>query len=897
MKHLLHLVVLAAFTAVALPAAAQEPGGPGDGGIFATTLANGLNVVVVEDRAAPVVQSSVWYHFGALDETPGKTGLAHALEHMSFRGTENISAGGLDDIVARLGAQMNGLTTYDYTQFYFVMPADKLDVMLYTESDRMQHLLMRQSDWNIERGAVLNELEGDASSPFFNLLEKVRAAAYPGEPSGRTPIGKRSDIEAANAADIAKYYHEWYAPNNATLVIAGAVDHDVAFAKAKRFFGAIPPKTLPKRQTTSLASARGATVESELPFPFEVLDLAYTVPGDSEPGEPAVSTLATLISSQRSPFYQALVQSNIALGIEAQSDTQLKGGLFNVFIVLNPGHSGHEAQTVFQATMDRVLANGFDPALVTAAKRLTISERLFSADSVTGIGDLAGYTYGIVGERVHDEDARLAALTSDDVTAAAKRYLSAPTVVGHLRPNANPPKGSSQKSDAAASDDFSKRVPNGPITEPAWVRDAVRKPTTARSTLDPVSFTLANGLKVVVQEKHDRPTFVMRGEIASSPAFVASGKEGIIRLASSVADYGSTAFPFAERHKTLDELGAIASTGQRFSARGLAKDFGQIAAVVADGEAHPSFAEPWFSLERDQLANSLQTEQTISGVMVDRTYLSHLLAPTDPTLRQATSFTVGSISRSDLEAFASAYWRPDLTTIAIVGDVTPAQVRATLEHTFGAWTATGPKPNAHNEAIPPARAGHSWVGTDASQVYVRLGQRAIARNAKDYDAFLVLNQILGAAGSFESRLWQEMRQKRGLVYSVSSNLSSDRDRGDFRIEISASPSRVEEAVRFVRSQLRTLQREPVTQTELAEAKNRLVSNALLDEASADGQVQQLLDIGASDLPLDYYYRTLNDRYARITAADIERVAKTYLEPDRLIEIYAGPGGAWSTHSL
>ncbi len=388
---------LAAFAtalfAVAMPAYAQT----GDAGVYSTHLKNGLQVVVVEDRAAPVVQTAMWYRFGSLDELAGKTGLAHALEHMMFRGTSNISSGGLDDITARLGAKINGETSYDYTQFYLEMPADKLDVALYIESDRMQHALLRQSAWNIERGAVLAELDGDASSPFFNLLSQVRAAAYPNHPNGRTPVGNRADVARATAADIAQYYHAWYAPNNATLVVAGDVDHTAVFAKAQKFFGAIPSRALPKKTDAEPVAAKGQTVESQFPFPFEILDLAYAVPGDTEKGEPDVSTLATLISNQRSPFYRALVQSNIALQIDAQSDTQLKGGLVNVFIVLNPGHTSDEAQTVFQSTMDRVLANGFSPDLVRSAKALTMADRTFSADSIDGIGDLAGYTYGIVG--------------------------------------------------------------------------------------------------------------------------------------------------------------------------------------------------------------------------------------------------------------------------------------------------------------------------------------------------------------------------------------------------------------------------------------------------------------------------------------------------------------------
>jgi zinc protease len=896
LRSLLVSVFVLALSIGATGSARSQVNGPGDAGIYTTTLKNGLRVVVAEDHSAPVVQTAIWYGFGSLEETPGKTGLAHALEHMSFRGTPEISSGGLDDIVARMGARMNGETTYDYTQLYFTMPSDKLDVGLGVESDRMAHLALRAQDWSVERGAVLNELDGDASSPFFDLLSRVRAAAYPDQPTGRTPVGERNDVANATVADIGKYYREWYAPNNATLVIAGDVNHTTAFAKAKQYFGDIPSHTLPPKPTTSPVAATGKTVEAAFPFPFEVLDLAYAIPGDTEAGEPAISTLATLIENQRSPFYQSLVQTNIALGIEANADTQVRGGLLNVFIILNPGHTSDEAQRVFQSTMDQVLLNGFDPDLVTAAKRLTIGERIYSADSVEGLGSLAGYTYGIINEKVQSEDDRLAALTPADLLATAKRYLAKPNVIGHLRPNDAPPKGSSQKSDASASDDFSKRVPNGPVVVPAWIATAVRVPSTARSPLAPVSFTLSNGLRVLVQQKTDRPTFVISGQIDSSPAFAPPGKEGIVRLGSSVADYGSDAYPFALRRKTTDELGAFVTTGESFSAHGQISDFEKIVAVVADGEAHPSFAEPWFSIERGQLANSLQTEESVSGVMIDRAYKELLLASDDPSLRRATPQSVNSITRDDLRAYAAKYWRPDLTSIAVVGNLSPERVRSALEAAFGSWHAAGPKPDAHLMAMPPASKGHDYIGTDSNQVYVRLGQPAVSRSNADYDTFQVLNQILGGSGSFESRLWQELRQKRGLVYSVDSALDANDDRGDFRVELNASPQRMVAAVKLVRQELTRMQNEPVTQTELDEAKGRLVSDALLDEASTEGQAGQLLDIATYGLSLDYY-RTLNERFARITVADVQRVAKAYIKPDRLVQVYAGPSGPWSQSGL
>ena len=169
--------------------------------LYTTTLRNGLNVVVVEDRVAPVVQTSVWYGFGSLDETPGKTGLAHALEHMIFRGTPEISAGGLDDITARLGAQMNGETSYDYTQFYFEMPADKLDVALFIEADRMQHAALRAADWAIERRRSSTR----STATMLPILQLAGARARRGISRASRPDGPRWEASGRRSRDRRGY--------------------------------------------------------------------------------------------------------------------------------------------------------------------------------------------------------------------------------------------------------------------------------------------------------------------------------------------------------------------------------------------------------------------------------------------------------------------------------------------------------------------------------------------------------------------------------------------------------------------------------------------------------------------------------------------------------------------
>lgn len=889
------LLTTLALLAAPLTARSQAGEGIGDSGVFTTRLANGLQVIAVEDHAAPVVHTSVFYRFGSLYETPGKTGLAHALEHMMFRGTPSLSAGGLDDVVARLGAQMNGQTEYDYTSFLFDMPSDRLAVALQIEADRMQHLALRPQDWRIEQGAVLNEIDGDDSSPFFNLLSRVRAAAYPDSPAGRTPTGVRSDVANATVADIRRYYNEWYAPNNAALVVAGDVQHETVFALARQYFGKIPARRLPQHNSQHPVAASGKTVEAQFPFPFEILDLAYAVPGDKEPGEPAISTLSYLIPNQRGPFYQALVESNIALAIEANSDTQLRGGLMHVYIVMNPGHTGSEAQQIFQNTMNAALSSGFDPDLVNAAKRQALADRAYDADSIGGYADLVGYTYGIVNERDRDEDTRLAALTSADILKAARTYLARPNVVGHLTPNSSGG-GSSQKSSAGVSDTFTGRQPSGPIVEPPTIRAEIRKPTTARSKLAPYEFTLDNGMRVIVQEKHDRPTVYISGSIASSPAFTPPGKEGIARLADALADFGSEHYDFTQLRKITDDIGASVSLGQDFSAHGFAHDLDTLLKVLADSEAHPAFPERWLSLQQSQLANSIDSENRISGVLLDRAYLQRLLSADDPAQRYATAQSIQGITRDDLLAYTKQYWRPDLTTLAIVGDVTPQSARAAVQAAFGGWSNEGPKPSTAEMPLPPAHTAQAFVGTAATQVFIQLGQPAVARTSADYDAFSLLNEILGGSGYFESRLWQELRQKRGLVYSVQSSLKASRDRGDLEIALSASAQNVEPAITIVRDQLQWLRTHPVSATELQDAKIRLVSQALLDEGSASGQLDEISEIARNGLPLDYF-GTLQQRYASITPADLQRTAKAYLRPDRLIEVFAGPEGPWSRHPL
>ena len=304
------------------------------------TLANGLRVVVVEDPSAPVVQTGMWYRFGSLYETPGKTGLAHALEHMNFRGTQALSSAGLTDLVARLGIQDNADTSNDYTHFYFVLPADQLDLALHIEADRMHDLLLSQADWNLEKGAVLTEIDTDFSNPTSKLYYNVRRAAFPA-------FELRADRLGANAPTSSARPR----PTCATIIKNGVrAEQRVADRNRRRRpcgrrlrDGAkVLPVRSPARCCPRIDPAprrrRRATSTSPSPPTTRTASSCSRIrcPAISIPPRLHRTFLPSVINNQRSPFFKALVESNITLGYNAFTDTQLRGGLFYVQLVVAP---------------------------------------------------------------------------------------------------------------------------------------------------------------------------------------------------------------------------------------------------------------------------------------------------------------------------------------------------------------------------------------------------------------------------------------------------------------------------------------------------------------------------------------------------------------------------------
>jgi zinc protease len=855
-------------------------------------LGNGMRIVVVEDHAAPVAQVQIWYRFGALDETPGKTGLAHALEHMMFRGTKDLSSAGLDDMAARLGAEVNAQTENEVTHFFFVVPANHAETVMRVEADRMRNLRLAANDWNLERGAVLEEYAQRQSNPVSAFIFHVNQRVYPNSRLGGTALGSKADIERATVADLRKYYDEWYRPNNATLVVTGDVRASEIFAAAERYFGPLAAETLPARRQYPLRPASGAAYNERAPFPYTILDEAYAAPGNAKPYEHDQvrnDVAIGAIFNPRGPFRKALVESGLTLGYQPSPLEDRRASVVHVMMIVAPGHTIAEVRAAYEKTMADVLAKGLDPELFAASKREQLGSMVYARDSIVGLGDAIGANMVFPGDTDPSQFGKLyGAITRDEATAVARRVYAKPSVVAVLEPTTTdrntfkPPSGVS----ATVSDSFRDRTSNGPLMQPAWLNADLAKPLALRSSVNPVVTTLPNGLRLLVQRVPSNPTVFVQGVVRTSPMFDPPGKEGVGALTSSMMDWGSAKYDYDAQRKLGDDLNAELSFGTTFGAHGRASDFERLLDVLADDVQHPLLPAERFDLVRSQLASVTAQHAMQAGYHAERSFAQALYPAGDPALREQTADSVNGVTLEDVKAYYNRYVRPDLTTLVVVGDVDPAEVHRAVAARFGDWTVSGPTPETHFPAIPLPLAQRRQVQTATQDVSVQLGSPALARSSPDYDPLTLANAIYGG-GSFESRLFREVRERRGLVYNVGSSLHADRDRGTFTVSFSAVPSKVDAADAVVRSELRRMQTQEVSAEELARAKTRVVAQQLNAEQATATIASDLMKIGMDGLP-PTYYATLAQRYAGITPDQVRQAAQTWFHPDNLVEVRVGP---------
>ncbi|NSL56289.1 M16 family metallopeptidase [Uliginosibacterium aquaticum] len=411
---------------------------------FETTLANGMKVIVKEDRRAPTVTHMVWYRVGAMDELTGSTGVAHALEHMMFKGTRRYGPGEFNKLVAAVGGRDNAFTSQDYTAYFQLIPKERLAAMMALEADRMANLIVQDELFAKEIEVIKEErrLRTD-DQPRSKAQEALMAAVYQAHPYGRPVIGWMPELDSMTAQDVRDWYARWYGPNNATLVVVGDVDHEAVFKQAQEIYGPLAARPLPPRKALSEPAQNGARrIAVKAPAELPYLMLAWRAPSLTSLDTQAPTTrtalslqvlAAVLDGYDGARLNRSLVREHkLAVSAGAGYDPISRGrqSLFMLEGVPSKGVSVAQLETALRGEISRIAKEGVKESELTRIKAQLLAGKVFSQDSNMGQAmqiaglEMSGFSW-------RDEDHLLDAMrsvTPAEVQAAARTLLGDDTL-------------------------------------------------------------------------------------------------------------------------------------------------------------------------------------------------------------------------------------------------------------------------------------------------------------------------------------------------------------------------------------------------------------------------------------------------------------------------------------
>jgi zinc protease len=880
------LAAVLVFASCALARAASVPQ-ESAAGVLRATLGNGLRVVIVRDPLAPVVTSLVNYKVGSNEAPADFPGLAHAQEHMMFRGSPGLSADQLADITAAMGGMFDADTQQVVTQYFFTVPVEDLDVALHIASLRMRGVLDTEALWKEERPAINQEVAQDLSNPTYVFYTKLLAAMFQGTPYAHDALGTRPSFDKLTGDQLHKFYDTWYAPNNAIMVIVGDVEPAAVLNEVKSLFSAIPSKQLPPRPQINLEGVQTAELNLDTDLPYGLGVISFRMPGSNSPDYAAAQVLGDVLSSQRGTLY-ALVPQGKAL-YAGFSMVGLPDASLGFALTAYPkGGDGAGLLSQMRQILEDDIKNGVPPGLVKAAKLHELVDEEFQKNSVSGLAMAWSQAVAIEGRNSPDDDVHaIEKVTAEDVNRVAKKYLLFDhAITAILSPQ---PSGKPVASKGFGGQESFAPTQTHPVALPAWAQKSLQRVTIPPSTVHPVVTTFPNGLKLIVQHESVSNTVSVYGHIkTNSDLETPQGQEGTSSVLSQLFSYGTTTLDRLAYQRALDAIGANESAGVDFSLQVLPNNFDEGVKLLAQNELSPALPERAFRIVQNQSAAAVAGELQSPDFLMRQALHTALYPKQDPTLRHATPASVRSLRLEDVESYYHHTFRPDLTTIVVIGNVTPDEAHSVIEKYFGGWKATGPKPATDLPPVPLNTISATAV-PDKSRVQdnATLAETlGLNRFSSYYYALELGNHILGG-GFYATRFYRDLREHGGLVYYVSSSFNFGKTRSLYEVNYGCDPPNVSKARAIVVRDLRQMQTQPASPGEIEQAKALLLREIPLAESSMDSIAGGLLGRAAIGLPLNEPILAAR-HYVKLSAADVEAAFAKWIRPQDLVQVTEGP---------
>ncbi|HEY3156842.1 MAG TPA: pitrilysin family protein [Candidatus Eisenbacteria bacterium] len=868
------------------------------GGITQYRLkSNGMTILLSRNDAAPVITFEVVYHVGSRNEAPGNTGSAHLLEHLLFnKSTKNFGrARGhqtFQEVLFKAGcdySSTNMTTWYDRMTGYSTLPADKLELAMRIEADRLGRALILDSERQPEMTVVRNEYEIGENDPSQALNKAVVGAAIVAHPYHWDTIGYRSDIEGVSTETLRQHYKDFFWPDNAEAILVGDFDTVTALRMFDREFGSFPrsPKPIPSVITVEPPQEGERRVIVRRPGQVGLVEIGYMRPKSLHPDFIALDVLSTILGwGVNSRLYQALVEKGLATDVNASNYTLRDPFPILIDATVAQGVSHQKVEDAMKAALYAVGREGVTPTELARAKSQLEVSVIRGRD---GTYELAAS----LGEAVASANWKwfvqyvdtMKRVTAADVRRVAATYLTPDhATVGWFVP-AKADGKKPQKAAGAGGSTESSASSGRSASEPA-------RATFAQRTLHRV---LANGITLDVLANHAVPTVAVHGIVLAGRMHAPREKPALGQLTAMMLERGTKTLDKRAIAALLDGVGARLHVtadmyGATIQGSSLSRDTKLLLSVLSDEMKRPAFSDSELTKAKSEMKTEvLRAFDDTRQRAFDR--LSQIAFPAEhPYHARSKDEMLASIAAArpvDLRAFHKDRYVGASTYLAIVGDVDPARVAALVDSLLGDLPR-GSRPDLDLPRATRAQPAHEAVALPGkANMELMFGAASgLRRRDPDYEASLVANAALGQS-SLSSRLGKRVRDMEGLTYSIYSRFTmTDFLDGVWLADVAVAPANLGKAMKSTREVIESYCREGITEEEVATQKSFFAGNYRVQLATNAGTAQALAlaeKFGYGPSYLDEF----PERVGRVTREEVNAAIRAHLDPAKLSIIVAG----------
>ncbi len=870
-----------------------------------TVLPNGLTVITLEDFSCPIVTVQLWYHVGSKNERADRQGFAHMFEHMMFRGTDKLGPTDHFELIHRTGGTSNGYTSFDRTVYLETLPANQLELALWLEAERMTFLKIDQESFDTERNVVCEERRVSLNEPYGTVAEKLVAELFKVHPYRWLPIGNIAHLRATATSELRDFWSRYYVPKNAYLIIVGAVKHDEALQKCRRYFGWIPHymPTPNVEIIESLPTTKQAITIIEDNAPAPVVGLAWRSVSIRHKDTVPLDFLAEILGrGHSSRLYRKLVaEKQLAVAAQAYSYSLEQDGVFVAGAVLTPtGGEPNAVMEVIETEIERLRTDPVSDLELTKARNQLLKDLVTDSLTIDRKAKLIGLAAVDQADtsRVNRYLDEIRSVTAQDLMRVAKTRLIDKRALKAIIPrnlSGEPAENIKAEMEAPITAEPESKPPapgRGRLSRPDDFPD--RAPTAEILALKPKlkhsSSTLANGLKVIVIPNHEVPfisfqlgflsgawTETRPGTAAMAMKMLTKGTENYTegRLAEELETYAIS----------LGGNGQMDTCTMRGSC--LPEHLQRAMRLLGEVALRPTFPEEEFTKLRRQVLTSLAVSSQEPDYVADRQFRKCLYGK-HPYARTARAEIedVEALELNGLKDWWGEFVRPDMAVLILAGDIEQTEAMAVAEKTLGQWKAETEKPQIKLPEPPATPETHIYLvdrpGSIQSQI--RVGQLGITRHHPDYFVSRIVSSYFGWA--FGSRLNEEIRVARGLTYFVWGSYIANRFAGKFEINTFSKTESTAQTVKAVFAEIERLQTEPPSRQEIDDNRSYILGSFIRHRETPQDIAQDLWLIESQGLGDDYLDRFL-EGVAQIEKNDCERFLEETLEPSKMAVVVVG----------